>query len=114
MAFFLLSYIVVLVAFAYGFQLISKILVSAIFLFGAIFVFTGIAIQSKLLSEIQSTLQELLPICAWCKKILYPNSDSKDPKSWIDIDEYLSKKADVNFTHGICPNCFQKKARRSQ
>ncbi|MFC1486042.1 hypothetical protein ACFL55_03340 [Candidatus Latescibacterota bacterium] len=107
MTLFLLGYVVVLVAFAYGFQTISKLFVSAIFLLGAFFVYTGIAIQSKLLSEIQSTLQGLIPICAWCKKILAPNSDSKDPKSWFDIDDYLSAKADVNFTHGICPDCFQ-------
>ena len=114
MTIFLLGYIVVLLGFIYDLHLINKMFVSAIFLFGAVFVITGIAIQTKLLSEIQSTLYGLLPICAWCKKILYPNSDSKDTKSWIDIDEYISEKSDVVFTHGICPDCFQKTARRSQ
>ena len=46
-------------------------------------------------------LQGLLPICSYCKKI-------RDEKNyWQRVDNYLSEHADVRFTHGICPDCYQ-------
>lgn len=45
------------------------------------------------------TLRGLIPICASCKKI-------RDDKGyWNQIELYLRKHADVQFTHGICPEC---------
>ena len=49
-------------------------------------------------SEVR-TLEELLPICASCKKV-------RDDKGyWSQIDVYLRTRAAVEFTHGICPDC---------
>lgn len=48
------------------------------------------------------TLQRLLPICAWCNRI-------RDDKGyWDELEAYLHKYAEVDFTHGICPECLQK------
>ncbi len=47
-------------------------------------------------------LQGLLPICSWCKKI------RDDHNYWQQVDEYISAHADVQFTHGICPDCVEK------
>ena len=45
-------------------------------------------------------LQELLPICAWCKRI-------RDDKGyWEQVEAYFHKNAGVNFTHGVCPECL--------
>ena len=46
-------------------------------------------------------LQELLPICAWCRKV------RNDQNYWQAVEEYLSEHAAVRFTHGICPDCLQ-------
>lgn len=45
------------------------------------------------------TLAGLLPICASCKRI-------RDDKGyWQEVETYISKNSDANFTHGICPEC---------
>ena len=105
---FLLGYLTVLVAFALGFPLLSEPFVSVIFLFGAVYVFSGITIQSRLLSEVQNTLQGILPICAKCKKVKSVDGESRDQKDWKEIEEYISQKTDVGFSHGYCPNCFNE------
>lgn len=47
-------------------------------------------------------LQGLLPICASCKKI-------RDDKGyWSQIEEYIAKRSEVQFSHGICPECAKK------
>jgi len=48
------------------------------------------------------TLSGLLPICANCKKI-------RDDKGyWQQIEAYISKHSDADFSHGICPDCIKK------
>ena len=108
MVFFCLGYLVVLVAFAFSYLFVSETFVSVIFFFGAIFVFIGIDIQSRLLSEVQTTLQGILPICSKCKKIRTKNGDSTDPKAWKIIEQYIAEKTDVDFSHGYCPECLRK------
>jgi GAF domain-containing protein len=48
------------------------------------------------------TLEGLLPICAWCKRI------RDDEGYWDRVEAYFQKHAGVDFTHGICPECFEK------
>ena len=44
-------------------------------------------------------LEGLLPVCARCKKI-------RDNEGyWQQIEIYLEKHADVEFTHGLCEDC---------
>ena len=47
-------------------------------------------------------LQGLLPICSYCKKI------RDDQNYWQQVDSYISKHAEVEFSHGICPDCYQR------
>ena len=48
------------------------------------------------------TLQGMLPICAWCKRI-------RDDKGyWDQIEIYFHKYTGADFTHGICPQCLEK------
>jgi len=47
-------------------------------------------------------LQGLLPICSYCKKI------RNDQNYWEQVEGYLTKNADVKFSHGICPECFKR------
>ena len=48
------------------------------------------------------TLRELLPICASCKKI------RNDKGYWQKIESYFSYNTDISFTHGLCPECYDK------
>ena len=107
MAFFLCGYLVVLASFAFHFPFISESFVSLIFFFGAIFVFVGISVQSRLMSEVQNTLQGILPICCKCNKIRNGDANPKDPLAWKRIEEYLTEKTNVDFSHGLCPECFE-------
>jgi hypothetical protein len=53
------------------------------------------------LAEVK-TLRGILPICSFCKKI------RDDERSWNQVEEYVQKRSDANFSHGICPDCLQK------
>jgi GAF domain-containing protein len=48
------------------------------------------------------TLQALLPICAWCKRI------RDDTGYWDQVEAYFHKHTGVDFSHGICPECLAK------
>jgi GAF domain-containing protein len=48
------------------------------------------------------TLQGLLPICAWCKRI------RDDGGYWDQVEAYFHKHTGADFTHGICPQCLEK------
>ncbi len=48
------------------------------------------------------TLRGLIPICACCKKI------RDDSGYWNSVESYIHSHADVEFTHGICPDCMKK------
>jgi GAF domain-containing protein len=52
------------------------------------------------------TLHELLPICAWCKRI-------RDDKGyWNQVEAYIHEHTGADFTHGICPECLEKQNAR--
>ncbi len=46
-----------------------------------------------------NTLKGIIPICSSCKNI-------RDDKGyWDQIESYIAKHSDANFSHGICPKC---------
>lgn len=47
-------------------------------------------------------LRGLLPICSFCKKI------RDDDGYWQQLESFFSTHAEVDFTHGICPDCMQQ------
>jgi len=47
-------------------------------------------------------LKGMVPICSSCKKI-------RDDKGfWTQIESYIKTNSDVEFSHGICPDCATK------
>ncbi len=48
------------------------------------------------------TLEGLLPICMYCKSI------RDDAGAWSRIEAYVSRRTNVAFSHGICPECYVK------
>jgi phosphoserine phosphatase RsbU/P len=47
-------------------------------------------------------LQGLLPICSYCKKV------RDDHNFWQKVDTYISDRSDVQFSHGVCPECLHR------
>src|SRR5262249_16996275 len=56
------------------------------------------------LAQVKS-LQGLLPICAYCKKI----RDGDD--YWQQVETYVTTRTDAKFSHGICPECLDQVVR---
>lgn len=53
------------------------------------------------LAEVR-TLEGLLPICAWCKRI-------RDERGrWTGLETYVLEHTNATPTHGICPTCQAK------
>jgi DNA-binding response OmpR family regulator len=50
-------------------------------------------------------LSGLLPICAYCKRI------RDDADYWQQIEKYVAEHSGAQFTHGICPECFDTELR---
>ncbi|TYT73829.1 response regulator transcription factor [Desulfobotulus mexicanus] len=55
----------------------------------------------KAVEHIQ-TLQDILPICSFCKKI------RNDTGYWDQVESYIAKHSKTRFSHGICPDCLQQ------
>ena len=55
----------------------------------------------KALEDVQ-TLSGLLPICAWCKNI------RDDSGYWQSVEKYLRAHSSAQFSHSICPDCYQQ------
>jgi tetratricopeptide (TPR) repeat protein len=50
------------------------------------------------------TLKGLLPICAWCKNI------RDDSGYWTQVEAYVARHSRAEFTHCICPSCYDRTA----
>jgi DNA-binding response OmpR family regulator len=46
-------------------------------------------------------LKDLIPICAYCRKI------RNDGNYWQMVETYINEQTGSNFTHGICPACSE-------
>ena len=64
--------------------------------------------RERLISELQDaldrirTLRGLIPICVSCKKI------RNDGGYWERVEDYIKEHSNVEFSHGICPDCARK------
>jgi phosphoserine phosphatase RsbU/P len=47
-------------------------------------------------------LETFLPICSYCKKI------RDDHNYWTQIEAYINERTGSEFSHSICPDCYQK------
>jgi len=64
--------------------------------------------KERLFHELQEalatikTLRGLIPICSSCKKV------RDDDGYWRQIETYLSEHSDAEFSHGYCPECYER------
>ncbi len=49
------------------------------------------------------TLQGIMPICSYCKRI------RDDSNYWQEVEAYVKKHSDADFTHSVCPECYEKR-----
>jgi PAS domain S-box-containing protein len=62
--------------------------------------------REQLVRELQTalaevrTLQEILPICSYCRKV------RDDENFWHTVEVYIARHTATRFTHGICPACM--------
>lgn len=47
-------------------------------------------------------LEEMLPICSYCKKI------RDDQNYWQQLEGYISVRTGSDFSHSVCPDCYQR------
>ena len=50
-------------------------------------------------------LEGVIPICGVCKKI------RDDKESWQQLEQYISEHSEALFSHGLCPDCYEKEMR---
>jgi len=69
-----------------------------------------IEMQNRLLSHAKDlqnsldhieTLQGILPICSFCKKV------RDDKNYWQQVDDYIASHTNAQVTHSICPECME-------
>jgi len=70
-----------------------------------------LALQSSLAERVHdletalkqvNQLRGLLPICMYCKRI------RNDGDYWQQVETYISEHTEAEFSHGICPECYEK------
>jgi PAS domain S-box-containing protein len=68
----------------------------------------AVAENERLVLELRAAMENvralegLLPICMYCKAI------RDDEGAWSSVESYVSGRARVAFSHGICPTCFTR------
>jgi DNA-binding response OmpR family regulator len=60
----------------------------------------------RALSQVKQ-LHGLLPICSYCKHV------RTDENYWQQVEHYVSQHTDLQFSHGICPACYDRVAREN-
>jgi len=58
----------------------------------------------KLQSQVKQ-LAGLVPICMYCKKV------RDDQNYWQQVEQFIARRTDAKFSHGCCPNCFDRVAK---
>lgn len=113
-AFFCFAYLVLALAITGQATFLNKHVTALVLTAGAIFVWLGIALGSLLLREIERTLHSVVPICACCKNVRREGGSSTNPDDWQRIENYISERSGVDFSHGFCPECYENELRALQ
>jgi len=78
---------------------VRYLLTGIVIFFGFIIIFTFFLYKKQ--SKIK-ILEDLIPICANCKKI------RTDEGYYEHVENYISSHSDAEFSHGICPDCLKQ------
>jgi CheY-like chemotaxis protein len=47
-----------------------------------------------------SLLKRVIPLCMSCHSVRDTSAD------WVELDQYLRRQTGVDFSHGLCPDCY--------
>lgn len=50
-----------------------------------------------------SQLEDMMPICSYCKKV------RDDNNYWQQVETYIADRTGSHFSHGVCPSCYDHK-----
>ena len=53
------------------------------------------------ISEI-AEIRRIIPVCSVCRKV------RDDKESWMRVEAYFKDNWDVDFSHGLCPDCYKR------
>lgn len=73
----------------------AAVLTAAIFAVAFITVATTLIQQKKI-------LKGLLRVCSYCRRV------QVNEETWRQLEEFLTEKTLAEFTHGVCPECYQR------
>lgn len=59
-------------------------------------------LERSLRDALAKVLSGYISICASCKQVL-----GKDGK-WTPVEVYVTDETDVQFSHGVCPDCAER------
>ncbi len=51
------------------------------------------------------SLESMLPICSYCKKV------RDDNNYWQQVETYISNRTGTTFSHSVCPTCYDKQVK---
>ena len=60
---------------------------------------SGCRVLEEALQQVKR-LEGILPICSFCKRV------RDDADYWQQVESYIHACTGSNFSHGICPECF--------
>ncbi len=68
----------------------------------AIIIVMGFVIVAHSYTQQQRVLKGIIRVCSHCHKVRIQETD------WINLEYYVSDHTLANFSHGICPDCYQQ------
>ena len=63
--------------------------------------FARLAEHERALRHHVQTLEGLLPICSFCKRI------RNEAGEWERLESFISGRSDAQFSHAFCPSCWK-------
>lgn len=52
--------------------------------------------------------EKMLPVCCMCKKIRDDAGREPGTGKWVEMENYIREKAEIDITSAYCPECFRK------
>ena len=69
---------------------------------GFAYLVNKVSVQKQQLEKEVQTLQGILPICSFCKRI------RNQAGTWEPLEAFIAKRSEAEFSHGMCPDCAKK------
>ncbi len=68
---------------------------------GAVMACTTLVATHRLMQRIR-VLEGLVSVCMSCRRV-------RDGARWTAMEEYIGKRSAATFSHGLCPDCYERR-----